>query len=290
LSLTQKAQARREFDLYVPAQISGTTTVAAQAGEKAELDVNLSVEPPFIEVSIPPGGQRTLPIRVRNDDTREVSASCQVTQARMEPSGMLTYPGAVPKEIRGWLKVSPETFQLAPNRSMTVRAQVAVPNAGSQPMPLVGVVRIQAEVPGTKHSGDWSIGGEFPVIVVVHDPKVPRAKLEIESLKVIRSTPEQNPSAAVLRVKNTGDKVAHVEGAILFERASGQEIARMDIGSFQPELVFVRSEREFRMPLGPLDEGKFRVRAELSILGNKDSKKSAQITFESVATKPVEIR
>ena len=80
-----------------------------------------------------------------------------------------------------------------------------------------------------------------------------------------------------------------VEGQIVFERASGQEIARMEIGASQRELILPRSEREFRMPLGPLDEGKFCVKAELNMLENKGTKKSAQIIFESVTPTPIEI-
>jgi len=290
LRLTDKAQARRAFRLNVPVQNTGMATVTAQAGEKAEYDIDLSVEPPFIEVTVPPGGQRAIGIKVRNDDTREVQINSEVTQTRMEPNGMFTYPDVSPGKDLDWLTVTPDMFRLGPKRSTTVRAQVSIPAEGIAPMPLVGVVRLQAVVPQAERSGDWSVGGEFPVVVMIQDPKLPQAHLEIETLKIIRSIPEQNPSAAVLLVKNTGDKVARVEGAIFFERSSGQEIARMEIGASQPELILPRSEREFRMPLGPLDEGKFRVQAELSMVGIKGSEKSAQMTFDSVIYTPVRVR
>jgi len=290
MRLNEKAQARREFNLKIPGQGAGIGTVTASAGEKSEFDIDLSVEPPFVEIAIPSGGGRAIGIKVRNDDTREVRVNTEITQARMEPNGMFTYTDISRGVAIDWLSVSPKTFQLGPKRSTTVRAQVSVPAAGMGPMPLVGVVRLLADVPEAEHSGNWQIGGEFPVIVVIQDPKLPQANLEIKKLKIIRSIPEQNPSAAVLLAKNTGDKVARVEGLILFERASGQEISRMEIGSSQPELILPRSEREFRMPLGPLDEGKFRVQAELGILGSKSSKRSAQTTFESVINTPVEIR
>lgn len=290
LRLTQKAQARKEFELKVPGRRSGTATIAAQAGEKVELDINLSVDPMLIEEAIPPGGMRTLPIRVRNEDTREVHVRAQVTQARMEPSGMFTYTETAQYETLDWLSVTPETFDLGPRRSTTVRVQAAIPKTGSLPMPLVAVVRLQAFAAPTEYHGDWSSGGEFPVIVVVQDPKAPEANLEIVRFEVVRPSREQNPSAAVLRVKNTGSKVARAYGMILLERSSGQEIARMEIGSSQPELITSGSEREFRMPLGPLDAGKFRVRAELSVLGDKGSTKRAEVTFQSTATVPAGLR
>jgi len=290
LRLTENAQARRSFQLHVPAQAAGTAETSAWAGEKAEFDVDLSVEPPFVEIAIPPGGRRAIGIKVRNADTREVRVSGEITRARMEPDGMFTYPDISPDQAVDWLAISPETFRLEPKRSTTVRAQVSIPAEGLDPMPLVGVVRLQAVVPEAARSGEWSAGGEFPVVIIVQDPQLPQAQLEIESLRIVRSAPGQNPSAAVLEVRNSGDKVARVEGRILFERAGGQEIARMDIGRSQPELILPGSKREFRMTLGPLDDGTFRVQAEIAMAGMEGSKKRARTTFDSAISVSVNVQ
>jgi P pilus assembly chaperone PapD len=279
LRLSEKAQARKEFDLEVPGQISAGSTVAAREGEKAELDVNLSVQPQLIEVVIPPGGQRTMAIKVRNEDTRDAHVSTQITQAQMELSGMLTYPEVAQGQANGWLTVSPESFQLAQKRATTVRVKAMIPKTGTPPMPLMGVVNLQVNASPTEHHDDWSSGGEFPVIIVVHEPKASPADLEIMNFRVLRPSQGKNPTAAVLRVKNTGVKVARVYGLMLLERTSGQEIVLRDIGSSQPELILPASEREFRMPLGPLDKGGFRVKAEVSILGSQGSTKSKELTF-----------
>lgn len=286
LSLNEKRQARRNFDL----EVSGTGIVAARAGAKSELDIDLSVESELIEVSVPPGGRRIVPIKMRNDGERVIRVSAQATRARMEPSGMLTYPGEDQDEAMDWLTVSQENFELEPKRSATVRAQVTVPNEGVSRLPSIGVVRLRAETLAGQINDEWASGGEFPVVIVVQDPKASKAALEIASLRLVRPSSGQNPTAAVLLVKNTGDEVARVFGGILFKRTNGQEIARMEIGSFQPELILPRSEREFRMPLGPLDAGKFLVQAELGILGSQASKQSAQIAFESVTTTSFELR
>jgi hypothetical protein len=265
-------------------------TIAATAGEKAELDIDLSVEPPLVEVAVPPGGRRAVGIKVRNNDTREVHIHSEITAARMEPNGMFTYPGDSRKKAPGWLAVSSDDLRLAPKRSTTIRAQVSVPAEGMAHMPLVAVVRLQASVPEETHGGDWSVGGEFPVVIVVQDPHVSQAELEIVSFTVVRSTPEHNPAAAVLRVRNGGTKVAKIKGSILLQRESGLEIARKRIGVSQPELILSGSEREFRMPLGPLDEGTFSVRAKLDVPGSSDTEKTAQLTFESTSAKATEIR
>jgi hypothetical protein len=280
LRLTEKIQARKEFTLEVPGQISAGSTVSARGGEKSELDVDLVVKPQLIEVVIPPGGQRTLAIKVRNnEDSREARVVTQVNQAHMETSGMLTYPEFDQEQAHDWLTVSPDSFQLAPKRATTVRLKAVIPKTDTPPMPLMGVVKLQAEAPSTEFHDDWSSGGEFPVIIVVHEPRAAPADLEIVDFRVMRPSPGRNPTAAVLRVKNNGVKVARVYGLMALERSSGQEIVLRDIGSSQPELILADSEREFRLPLGPLDRGGFRVKAEISILGSRGTTQSKEITF-----------
>ena len=116
------------------------------------------------------------------------------------------------------------------------------------------------------------------------------ANLETTSFDVVRLDPKQNPSAAVLRVRNMGGKVARPYGRILLERTTGQEIARMDIGASQSEFILPGSEREFRMPFPPLDRGKFRIRAEISPGGKGSKTLHAEEIFTAQAAIPEGLR
>jgi P pilus assembly chaperone PapD len=286
LRLTDRVQARKELELEVPTSMFGMVDVTARPGEKSELDVNLSVEPSLIEAVVPPGGRRALPIRVLNNDTRAVHIRAQATQARMEPNGMLSYAEVSQSETPDWLLIFPEVFNLEPKRSTVVRTQVMIPKTSSNSLPLIGVVRLQAEAAGTEYNQDWSSGGDFAVFIVTVAPKAPRASLKTVSFNLVRLTPQHNPGAAVLRVKNTGGRIARAYGRIVLERTSGVEIAHMDIGRFQSELILPGSEREFRMPLPPLDQGKFRVRAEIA--PGQEGRKSvrAEKVFTTETTTP----
>ena len=289
LQLTPRVEARKEFELVVPEKASAKA-IPARAGEKFEFDVDLLVEPDLFEVTIPPGGLRTLPIKVRNNDTREAHVRVQITEAVMEPSGMLTFPDAPPKESLSWLSVSEETFDIAPNRQQAIRLEAAIPRDNPPQFPVMGVVRLQVEAAATEYHDDWASGGEFAVLVVVMDPKTPPANLEIVSLDLVRPSPDKNPAAAVVRLKNTGGKVAKTRGILKLERKSGVEILHKDIGDVQSELILPGSEREFRLPLGPLDEGDFRVRAEFATLGKDAVKVKSEETFTSLSEIPPGLR
>jgi len=285
LDLTQRAQARKEFQLEVP----GGTTGAAIAGEpaaKRELDLDLSVQPSVVEITTPPGGRRTLAIRVRNRDLRKAHVQVDVTKARMERNGMLTYVEAGDTDAAPWLTVSPVSFDLGPNRSTAVRVQASIPRSGETAAPLIRVLRLQAEAPSTPDHADWASGGEYPVLIVIQDPRAPAASLETVSFDVVRPNRQQNPTAAVILVKNTGGKVARAYGRITLERTSGEEIAYMDIGASQGELILPGGEREFRMPLPTLDKGEFRIRAEISPGPGGGEKAVAEEEFETYTDIP----
>jgi len=288
LRLTPTVAAYKDFELVVPGKVSGQQSITAKAGKKVELDVDLVIEPDIFEVTIPPGGFRTLPIRVRNNDSRDAHVRVQLTQAVMEPSGMLTFPDAASDESFSWLSVSEKDIQ--PNRQKAIQVKASIPRENPPEFPLMGVVRLQAEAAATEYHDDWASGGEFATLVVVMDPKTPPANLEIAEFDLVRPAPDKNPAAAVIQVKNTGGKVAKIRGRLLLERKSGVEILHMDIGDLRSELILPGSIREFRLPLGALDEGDFRVRAEFTTLGKDAAKVKEEKIFTSLSEIPEGLR
>jgi len=282
LRVFDKPIARKEFVLEVTKRHKNTT-ISAKEGSKMEMNVNLSVKPELFEVVLPAGGMRTLPIRVRNSDTCDVQITAQIAQARMEPSGMLTYQEIEKQDDFSWVSVSPDFYILNPKRSAAFRITAALPKTNSIPLPVAMVVLLKAEAIGTKKYDNWSYGGEFSVLVVFQAPRTPSATLEKIKFDVVRASPNKNPSVAILRLKNTGGKMGRITGRIILERITGQEILHMKVGSpDQPNLIFPGNEREYCLQLGPLDIGDFRVRADLITIGKKRQRISDEVTFEVV--------
>jgi hypothetical protein len=84
--------------------------------------------------------------------------------------------------------------------------------------------------------------------------------------------------------------VAKASGRIVLERANGQEIAYMDIGMYQPELILPGGEREFRMAIPTLDKGRFRIRAEISPGPGGGEKAIVEEEFETYTEIPEGLR
>ena len=122
------------------------------------------------------------------------------------------------------------------------------------------------------------------------DPQTPPANIEIVKFELARPSPEKNPATAIVRLKNNGGKIARTIGRLQLMRQNGAEILRMDVGEFQPELILPGSEREFRLPLGVLDEGEFRVLAEFATLGKDAVQVKDEQSFKSIFKMPGEVR
>jgi hypothetical protein len=282
LLLNSEWQSRAEFEVEVPKTLAKGSR-KGRLLSKSEYDLDLWVEPDLIEVTVPPGASRTIPIRLQNRDEREAEIRLGVSGVRVEKSGLLTYAEGAASEA-GWISVSPETVVVAAKRTSTVRAQVTVPEGRPETGMLMGAVRLSASAQSRER--EWQSGNEFGVLVVAVDPKAPPAELAMGDIRLIRSSPEKNPATAVVTVKNRGGRVAEVFGTIALERATGHSIATMNIGRDQREVIVPGGEREFRMPLGALDAGKFRVVAELTTAGEKKSSARAETTFKSVSIPP----
>ncbi len=284
LLLAGQVRAYNRFKLSVGAS-SDVQNATGNPLDKSELDVQLAVEPQLVELDTPPGAKRTVPVRVQNLGDREVSINVELMGVRMEPSGMLTFleVGPEPGET---IEVAPTRLTLAPRRAESLRLQVAVPREKKAGDFFVRAMRLSASAPKTEFHDQWSSAGEYSCVIVAHDPKAPPARLESDSFNVIRASTSDNPTAAILQVRNSGGKVAKLYGALIVERENGQEISHMTVGGTQPELILPGGVRELRMPMPTLDKGKFRVRAELSPGDRESQSLRTQAEFETYTEIP----
>jgi hypothetical protein len=284
LVMNGKWQARSQFDLDIPVR-SANTSLAGKLQSKSEYDLALWVEPDLVELSMPAGASRVVPIKIQNQDTRTAVITAEVSSVRTEASGLLTFPerAAGPK----WITISPDSLSLGPGRMTTIQARVAMPEETQNAVQNVGAIRIRASTPGVKDG--WTSAGDFGVLVVASNPQAKPPEIAIAGPRLVRPSADKNPTAAVFNVTNTGQRAARLSGSVRLERASGQTIATMAIGGERPEPLVGGATRELRMPIGPLDQGKFRVVAEISTAGDKTPAKRAEAEFESVTTMPAGI-
>jgi hypothetical protein len=281
LLLNETWQTTSEFSITVPGYI-GETGVSGRLNRRAEYDLMLNVKPELVELVIPSGGTRTIPISIQNQDDREAEIRVSVSDVRMESSGILTYldtPGDV-----SWVTISPESLTILPGRISTLRAKAVVPTDREANQTLIRSLQIKARAQSS--DPDWESVGEYGVLVVAAGPDAEPPNLTIESMNIIRPKEDANPTSAVLRVKNTGGRVARILGEFALERETGQIISELDIGQNREELILPEYVREFRMPIGPLDRGGFRVRAELRVKDQKGSSISTETRFTSAVSVP----
>jgi hypothetical protein len=281
LLLNSRWRTTSEFSVTMPG-VLGEEGVSGRLNRKSEYDISLNVNPELVELTIPSGGSRTIPISIQNQDEREAEVRVTVSNVKMEPSGILTYldnPGD-----GSWVTVQPESLSVFPGRINTIRAQAVVPLDREENEALIRSVRIKASAQSLEP--DWESVGEYAVLIVAVAPDAKTPELSVESMEIIQPKPDVNPTSAVIRVKNTGGRVARVQGQFILERESGEKISALNIGQSREELILPECVREFRMPIGPLDRGGFWVRAEMKIKNQKGSKISTQTKFKSVVSIP----
>jgi hypothetical protein len=112
----------------------------------------------------------------------------------------------------------------------------------------------------------WGSTGEKQVLIHAYDAKSKPAALEVQKFDLIRPRVEQNPTACVFQVKNTGGKIGRILGIISIERETGQEVGYLSIGSQEtPEFILPGNIREFRFTIPTLDKGRFKLIASLDM-------------------------
>lgn len=279
LLLNGKWKSNSEFELYVPGEKSAA--LKSKKLRNVEFDLDISVEPRIIELSLPYRGSRTIPVRVTNHDKRKAEIRATISNVKLEKSGFLTY---LKTPVKGdWISLSTDKVILEPNRTHTFLVRVTTPPGYEKDSFAVAAVRIRAKA--LSKSGKWLSENDFGVLLSVNDPRVPPADIRVLKPRLIRPAPEKNPTTAVVKVKNTGKRIAKIHGKILLERADGSVISTMYIGKTEDEIILPGNIREFRMPIIPLDAGKFRVKAVI-YLGESTTPVVSSVSFRSKSSVP----
>jgi len=284
-----KAQFHFEFS------IGGGAQTLANLREKEEFDLNLEVAPYIIEMPMRPGAKRHIPIRITNRNELPVKVNLTLRNATIGTNGAFIYQNensVLNKNQNSWIDLSEKELTIESKRTGIVRTEIVVPEDFKESFDAMKVVQIQAirvqEKTGTEQ--EWGSVGESTIPILVYDALAENPKLECSKFEIVRAAKEKNPTAGIIRLKNTGKKIAKIRGRISLSKAE-REFAYREIGFPQPELILPGYEREFRIEIPPLEEGEFTVAAELKF--DKERNKVALYedrSFTAVAAMPNELR
>jgi hypothetical protein len=279
LLLNGRWRTENEFELEVT---SGGEVMVRHVGD-SEFDIPLFTQPDLIELPVPPGATRTVPLRISSSDLRPLDLELEVAELRMEPSGQATFPDPRPDQIH-WVQVTPKRLDMLPRRVSTARITISVPRDMPPGTMVVRAVRLKASAESAEPG--WSSAGEGVILVVAVDPRAPQAQLELDPIVLVRPADDRNPTAALIRVRNIGGRVARLQGEIILVQLPGHLAARLQVGADHPEILLPGDVRELHFTVPIVGEGRYQVQARLRHA--KDVKPVlAEVPFESKIALPV---
>ena len=258
-----------DFQLAIPEK--PWDRVAGQFITEAGFKLSLAVEPRAIDLDLPRGATRSLVVRVRNNRQQNVQVQVRPTLVRIEPGGLMTYAERWPEDAPQWVEVRQDEFMLGPRQGSAVRMQATVPHDRPEHNTAAAAVLITAYAVDDSGQLDKSTMGEYPVLILARAPHAPPAQLESLGLDLIRPSPGANPTTALARLENVGGQVGRITGQIWLEGPGGVRLSSMEIGRNSGERILPDGEREFRLPIPPLDKGEHVVSCQLSVEGANQS-------------------
>lgn len=285
LDLGEGKESRRAFSIEV-----GWGGAAKAAEEMREIGTDLWLEEEIVELDLPAGAVRSVPVRLRNLGEGEIRLEAGVRSARMEEDGRWTFADGAEEDGSATFEVRPDTLLLRPKRSGAFHATVRLAREARLEAPIVRAVRITGRETGPGADGEWVRVYDTGLLLVLRPPTLGGAKPEIASLSLVRSRPDKNPGSAVLTLANAGGTTAYLKGTLALRRSDGRAYARMGIGGEEWEPVLAGGRRVFRMPLPLVDEGDFVVTAEIVSKEAGGAPLRAETGFTSTESVPEGLR
>lgn len=265
LLLAGRWRTQSAFEVKIPAR----GVLAPTSGsfiDRAEFDIDLRVQPEYVEVALPPGASRNVSIRVQNADTAAVTLSAVVAEVQQEENGFLTFTESADTTGQ-WVRLPTTTLELRPRSSVPLLIEVRRPEAADSAAFGMRGIRLTGRTNWDESGWASEVDIGVPIFAVPTGAAAPR--IEIEKLDLVRPDPALNPTAAVLRLRNAGERVAIVSGALRVERTV--ERVRIQTMNLADVLMGPGSTREFRMAMPLLDKGDFRLVADVQVRGQPAS-------------------
>jgi hypothetical protein len=284
LDLGQRRESRSEFMLA----IGSSARVASSTDSKMEVATDLWIEQQPQEITVPPGGERSVAVRLSNLGEETLTLKVSVEDARLESDGRWTYAASEIPVAGLTVEVTPDTVVIGPKSSAAVRARVRLDENSALSEPAAKAVRFVGLT--SREDGDFKTVYDAGAIIIVEATNRGGASLKIEDLELVRVHPQSNPGSAILTVANTGKGIGEIKGHVRLRADPGDVLAELAIGSRNWERIMPGSRRKFRMPLPLVDSGVFVVEVELEQKSAGGELLTADASFTSTDAVPEGLR
>ncbi|MCK4513346.1 hypothetical protein KAW64_16475, partial [bacterium] len=248
LELGQGRESRSEILL----DVRGGVPATSEAERRMEIGTDLWIDEQAQEISLPPGAQRSVAVRVSNLGEDPIALKVTVEEARLEASGRWTYAASDIPHPGLTVDASPESLMLDAGANAVVKATVRLEKDATLESIVVKGVRFTGRSAHAT-SDDWEGVYDAASLIIIEPTGGEAASLEITELELIRPSLSRNPGSVVLAVANRGSGVGAIRGVLTLKRETGELIAEMAMGRKSWERVMPGKLRKFRMPLPIVD-------------------------------------
>ncbi len=192
--------------------------------------LSISVAPPLLDLSIPPGGNESFRLTVRNIGDIDVRIKPSIADLELTPTGE-----AVPVEPAGgkwscaeWITLDLSEFTLAPGDRRNIDFTIKVP------MGVRGgrycVITFEASPIRRRHQSGFSVSTKTGTIIMETVPRRTTRSGEISSLKVT-TFPEEGEVRLVALFKNTGNVHVKIKPGAVIKNTEGRIVDRVKMNA-----------------------------------------------------------
>ncbi len=211
------------------AAVALAATLGSGDGHSA---VSLGVAPPIIELSVPPGRQQVMDLRVYNQGDSRLDVRAYISAIEVGSDG-----APFPLETKqgkwscaDWITLDSRDFRLAPGDRDTVRATIRVPRGASGGR--YAVIMFEG-TPVLSAGRPWEValGTRVGTIVMETIPRSLVRRGEIEAIEVFR--PEGDSMIFAVSFRNTGNVHLKARGSVVIQNVDGRIVDRvpLDVGT-----------------------------------------------------------
>lgn len=258
----------------------------------AVAEISMTVAPPLIETTVPPGGVHTFKLSVSNTGDRPIDIRGYTGDIRLNADGTpeVLDAGETANSCAGWIELTDTRFTVDAGSKKVIGAKINVPRGikGGR----YAVILFESFLAENRKKGNVSLGARLGTIVMTTTPWALERKLEIPSIKIEhydlrapkRSQVKKNIQSVrfLILVKNTGNVHVKANGSIVIKNKEGKIVDRIAIKS-GTGTVFPDGVRNFEAIWSnarSMMKGQYMAEARVSCKGGRQAKSEKEFSIK----------
>lgn len=238
------------------------------------LAVSVSLVPPYVEKTVPPGRRVTDTIAYTNESDGPVQVSITVSDFEVSDTNEVIEraPGTQPETLAPHIRVTPTSLRVGPGERVYFRYSVEAPEQFTHLHAMVFFVT-RPELPEDQPRQVVFVA-RMGIPVYVESPQAPETRLQIEDLHWERS--DDGRLELRFDAANEGGRIFRPRGEVEVRSTDGRfrEIYPLNAGS---EPVLPHHVRRWARSFGPVPEGELSVRMHIETSPRKRYRSSVLI-------------